>query len=498
MRIRRLSEGTVNRIAAGEVIERPASVVKELVENAIDAGATRIDVAFRDGGRSLIRVSDDGVGMDAGDLDLAIERHATSKLSDDDLIDIRTLGFRGEALPSIGAVSRMSIVIATAQRQGSSRCRRRRWRQTQCAARRFVMRHRDRSARPVLCHARAAQIPQERAQRNGRGRRCGAPPGAGPSGGGLHLRHRGTPPDRGTGRRDRAEPHRAASWVASSSTIPFVFEAEREAIRVEGFAGLPTCVQAPGQHAVPLRQWPAGARQAPRRRHSRRLCRSDGAGPLSGHRAVRDLSVRPRRRQCASRQGRSALPRCSAWCAVSSSVPSAMPGRRQSMAANTGLRAPDRDKLPANDGARLLQASPRRRPPLPWTCRLAAPVAGETPSPMHPLGAARAQLHDNYIVAQTADGIVLVDQHAAHERLVYERLKRERAGGRHRHPAAAGARGRRSRSHAGRTPRRRRRASRRSRVLCSKPSAMARSSCAKCPRVLAGGDIAGTRPRSRR
>src|ERR1700758_3153829 len=109
MPIRQLSEGIVNRLAAGDVVERPASVVKELVENALDAGARRIEIVTDGGGRRLIRVSDDGAGMTHDDLALAVERHATSKLPNDDLLDIRTLGFRGEALPSIGAVARLTI-----------------------------------------------------------------------------------------------------------------------------------------------------------------------------------------------------------------------------------------------------------------------------------------------------------------------------------------------------------------------------------------------------
>ena len=109
MPVRQLSEAIVNRIAAGEVVERPASVVKELVENALDAGARRIDVLTDGGGRRLIRVTDDGEGMTRADLELAVDRHATSKLAGDDLLAIDTLGFRGEALPSIGAVARLTI-----------------------------------------------------------------------------------------------------------------------------------------------------------------------------------------------------------------------------------------------------------------------------------------------------------------------------------------------------------------------------------------------------
>src|SRR5258708_9676199 len=109
MPVRQLPETLVNRIAAGEVVERRASAVRELVGNALDAGGRRIEIATDGGGRRLIRVADDGAGMTRADLELAVERHATSKLDGDDLLQIDTLGFRGEALPSIGSVARLAI-----------------------------------------------------------------------------------------------------------------------------------------------------------------------------------------------------------------------------------------------------------------------------------------------------------------------------------------------------------------------------------------------------
>src|SRR5262244_431394 len=275
MPVRQLSEGIVNRIAAGEVVERPASVVKELVENALDAGATRIEIVTDGGGRRSIRVSDDGAGMTRDDLALAVERHATSKLPNDDLLDIRTLGSRGEALPSIGAVARLTITT------------------------------------------RHAGEPHGWAITVGGGRKAQVKPG--PLGEGTRVEVRdlfyATPARLKFLKSDRSEGEAIREVVRrlamSRPDVAFTLAGEERA-PVTWAAALPG---ASGRLArlsarpISLRQRPPGARQAPDRRGARRLCRLSAARPPSDRGAVRHPRSARGRRQRASGQGRGALPR---------------------------------------------------------------------------------------------------------------------------------------------------------------------------------------------
>ena len=428
MRIRRLSEGTVNRIAAGEVIERPASVVKELVENAIDAGASQIDVAFRGGGKSLIRVSDDGLGMGPEDLELAIERHATSKLSDDDLIDIRFLGFRGEALPSIGAVSRLSItsrpkaggaahVISVAGGSVSAPRPAALSRGTEIdvadlffatpARLKFLKADRTETAE-------AAEVVRRMALVN---------PHVGFSFVTEERRLLDVPP--GEDGQERIRRVLGAEFMENA----VAFAHEREGVVVRGFAGLPTWSRGTGGQ-----QYMFVNGRGVRDKLLSGAIRGAYADLMAASRYPAivlflkcppdrvDVNVHPAKAEVRFRDG--GLVRG----LIVSAIRAAMAQRPS--ASDTGLGAQTaarfRPALPPQiitpGLAEVQSAFAMNLPPA------SAPAAEDVPSTDYPLGQARAQLHGNYIVAQTRAGFMLIDQHAAHERLVYERLKRERTG----------------------------------------------------------------------
>ena len=421
MRIRRLSEGTINRIAAGEVIERPASVVKELVENAIDAGSQQIDVAFRGGGKTLIRVIDDGIGMDAGDLALAIERHATSKLADDDLIDIRSLGFRGEALPSIGAVSRLAI--ASRPRGGGEAhalaVEGGRISEVRPAAlsRGTAMEVRD------LFFATPARLKFLKSERSETAeaadvirRLALANPGIGFS---FATEERQLiDVALGETRETRISRIMGAEFLENAVS----FAGTREDVSVAGFAGLPTASRATGAaqfmfvNGRPVRdKLLAGAIRGayadlmPRGRFPAVvLFVTCATGRV-------DVNVHPAKAEVRFRD--SGMVRG----LVVGAIRAALAGRSQ-MADSTlsrgAVQSFRQDWRSSPPGLSDVQAA------LAMDLPVAARTAdADAPSTDYPLGAAKAQLHDNYIVAQTASGMVIVDQHAAHERLVYERLK---------------------------------------------------------------------------
>ena len=226
MAIRLLPPVLVNRIAAGEVIERPAAAVKELVENAIDAGAGRIDVTLKEGGQALIAVVDNGAGMTSEELVLAVERHCTSKLPEDDLLRIASLGFRGEALPSIGAVSRMRITSRPPGAQSAWEIVVEAGRKSAPVPAAHSPRYPGRGARPVLRDPGAAQIPEDAAHRARSGGRLGAPARHGLPRNFIHG-HRGRGARafaarrgrRSANRQSRAAPGSRRCWGATSPRI---------------------------------------------------------------------------------------------------------------------------------------------------------------------------------------------------------------------------------------------------------------------------------------
>lgn len=460
MPIRQLQPETINRIAAGEVIERPASVVKELVENALDAGAGDIEIVTAGGGLSLIRVTDDGSGMSEGDLSLAVERHATSKLESEDLFNIATLGFRGEALPSIGSIAHLSIASRPVAKAGGSEI--------------VVDRGKKSPVRPAgincgtrvevreLFSATPARLKFMKGERSENTaisevvkRLAMANPGVG-----FTL----TSGER-AGLRLPAQPLEVDGHLLRLARImgrEFLDDAleigvAREQLRVSGFAGLPTLHRPdPGHQYLFVNGRPvkdkllAGAV---------RVAYSDlipkGRFPLLAlfvaldPRDV-DVNVHPSKAEVRFRDV--GLVRATIVGALRSALETAghrasSTGGRQAVDAlgqsvGIGQSIFDRQSRPSTYGqrhspemaGRLRGFSEDWQEPLAGLDMPSADVVSDIERVAgnlvdRPLGAARAQLHETYIVAQTRTSVVIVDQHAAHERLVYERIKRGLANG---------------------------------------------------------------------
>jgi DNA mismatch repair protein MutL len=457
MPVRQLPIQVVNRIAAGEVVERPASAVKELVENAIDAGASRIDIFTEGGGRRRIAIADDGAGMTRNDLALSVDRHATSKLDDEDLLRIRTLGFRGEALPSIGAVAKLAIttrhasephawalnvdagdksdVVPAALTAGTrvevselfyatpARLKFLKTDRTEAEAVREVVR-RLAMARPDIAFSLSGE---ERAPVTWASALPGAP-----------------------GRLTRLGDILGADFRTSAIEV----RAEREGVSVEGFAAAPSLTRANalGQYLFvngrPVRDKlilgavrAAYADYLPRDRHpvvalfvtlgthevdanvhpAKTEVRFRNAGlvrALIVH-ALKDGLAREGKRTAANSDG--------------AAIMAFRPGNSPGSVPRGGWdwrRSPNFPAAPAapayanafssNAFAEAAQAAFDTGAPTADVRYEQAPASDLID---RPLGAARTQIHETYIVSQTRDGLVVVDQHAAHERIVYERLK---------------------------------------------------------------------------
>ncbi len=442
MTLRLLPPTLVNRIAAGEVVERPASAVKELVENAIDAKATRIEITVADGGRTLIAVQDDGIGMTGEDLTLAVERHATSKLPSDDLMNIHSLGFRGEALPSIGSVARLSI---QSRKQGASEA----WKiaveggakgplEPSALAKGTRVEVRD------LFYATPARLKFLKSANTETDhivdvieRLALAHPRVG-----FKLKVEGgrrgfdLPPFPG----DESEARRLRLGAVLGREVldnVLVLYAEREGWRLSGLAGLPSFGRATTQgqylfvNGRPVRdRLLLGALKGAYQDMMAHDRHAVAALFLDLPASEVDVNVHPAKAEVRFRDA--AFARGLIVSSIRQALQSA--GHRTTSTASEQAFGAFRPEG-ARAGAGLLREGLGAQAPLglgvpnpsPAFAPQYEPSTESAESP--PLGFARAQIFETYIVAQSQDGLVLVDQHAAHERLVFERLKAQLAEG---------------------------------------------------------------------
>ncbi|WP_370399196.1 DNA mismatch repair endonuclease MutL [Sulfitobacter sp. JB4-11] len=451
--IRQLDEAAINRIAAGEVVERPASAVKELVENAVDAGARRITVEYADGGKTLIRVTDDGCGIPPDDLPLALSRHATSKIDGSDLLNIHTFGFRGEALPSLGAVGRLSIV---SRAEGFE------------AAEIRVSGSKMAPVRPAALNsgtvvtlrdlffatpARLKFMRTDRAEAQAIGdvvkRLAMAEPfvqftlrDVSGDGAGREVFRVGA----AQGDLFEALQGRLADVLGREFTDnALAIDAQREGLHLTGFAALPTYSRGAAVaqflfvNGRPVKdKMLTGALRGAyfdflsRDRHPAAALFVDCDPTLV------DVNVHPAKSEVRFRDPglarglivsalRHAL--AEAGHRASTTVADATLGAMQAEPVEARVYQMDRPSLGARTAAYQAQAPGFAETRGVWG-RVETPapdVTAQAPEPDYPLGTARGQVHENYIIAQTATGMVIVDQHAAHERLVYEKLKRQMA-----------------------------------------------------------------------
>ena len=425
MPIRQLPENLVNQIAAGEVVERPASVVKELVENALDAGASRITVELERGGSGLVRVRDDGLGIPRGELALSLARHATSKISSlEDLAAVGSLGFRGEALPSIASVSRFRLASATRGGQGAE----------------VVVADGSLEGPRPAAHPSGTTVEARDLFYNVPARRKFLRADSTEYQHALRTLSRLAMSSYGTGfvlthnrrevfslpaaqarveREERIARLVGADFVAHSAHV----EHEAAGLRLWGWIGLPTYArtQADQQYLFVNGRMVRDRLLANAVRLGYRDVLYGGRQPayvlyLELERSLVDVNAHPQKLELRFRDGRHVHD------FVFRSVERALAATRPS---STARGSADATSLvgPAPGRSEKLDLGEPRLPATDWT-DIARSVAREPPpAEAMPLGQAIAQLHGVYILAQTADGIVLVDMHAAHERVLYERLK---------------------------------------------------------------------------